>query len=162
VHLVGFIIRVYLLVRAHYFLNVVKVSSQQHSHILLPIPYKHQSNLKIFCTLETLRFTIDVELKIQAQTLPFSLTKGDRYYDKTKPKVTRYRAFQYLELADCIGPSVGLLIKIKCGSCPHSDDSGESDIEHFGMNRRFIGAFVCSILCALIKLINGGKVLTLI
>ena len=161
-HLVGFIIRVYLLVRAHYFPNVVKVSSQQHSHILLLISYKHQRNLKMFYILETLRFTTEVEIKIQAQALAFSLTKGDRYCDKTKPKVTRCRAFQYLELEVCIGPSVGLLIKIKCGSCPYSDDTGESDIEHFGINRRLISAFVCSILWALIRLINGGMVLTFI
>ena len=72
-HLVGFFIRFYLLVRAHYFPNVVTVSSQQHTHILSLISYKHQRNLKIFYTLETLRFTTEVEIKIQAQALTFRL-----------------------------------------------------------------------------------------
>ena len=110
-HLVGFIIRVFLLVRANYFPNVVKVSSQQHAHVLLLIFYKHHRNLKVSHTVETSRFATEVEIKIQAQALPFtrSFTKNDKYCDKTKPKVTRCRACQYLELEVCIGPSVGLL-----------------------------------------------------
>jgi hypothetical protein len=60
-----------------------------------------------------------------------------------------------------IEPSVGLVIKIKIGSSPHSDVIDKSDIKHFGIHPRFIGAFACSILRALIKLMNGGMVLTL-